>query len=238
MLETISALRHFGIHASDGDIGKIVDVFFDDETWTARYLVVETGGWLRRRRVLVSPIAIVGLDEHARSVAVDLIREQIAQSPSVETEMPLSRQMELKYRDYFSWPLYWVDTFIEAYRTTDFPQLAAADESVQAGHTKRRESLLPQPPKGDPHLRSANKVIGYTLMASDGTAGRLEDFLIDSDGWAIRSLIVHTDQEPHGNTVLLPPDLIGDISWPTSAIHVRLSRREFGRLQRPQIAGV
>jgi sporulation protein YlmC with PRC-barrel domain len=237
MLETITALRHLGIHASDGDIGKVVDVFFDDESWTARYFVVETGGWLRRRRVLVSPIAVVSLDEHARSVAVDLTRDQIAQSPSVRTAMPLSRQKELKYRDYFAWPIYWLDTYVEAYSPVAYPRLAAADEAVRAGHAARKESLLPQRPRGDPHLRSAGKIIGYTVMASDGAAGHLKDLLIDSDGRTIRSLLVHADQVPNGDNLLLPPNLVGDIKWSTSAIHVHLSRREIGKLQRSHVGG-
>ncbi len=226
MHETISTLRHFAVHASDGDIGQVADVLFDDETWTARYFVVETGGWLRSRRVLVSPIAVSGLDEHARSVSVDLTKDQFAGSPSIDTDVPLSRQMEMKYRDYFSWPLYWVDTFLEAYRKADFPKLATADQAVHAGHTTRRESLLPHPPKGDPHLRSANKVIGYTVMASDGGVGPLEDLLIDSNGWGILSLVVHANQLTHSRRLIVSVNHVGEINWPTSSIHLGLSRGE------------
>lgn len=41
------------IHATDGDIGKVVDLYFDDERWAIRYLVVDTGGWLTGRKVLI-----------------------------------------------------------------------------------------------------------------------------------------------------------------------------------------
>ena len=204
-------------------------MFFDDQTWTVRYFVVETGGWLRRRRVLVSPIAVVEVDERHRNVTVDLTRDQIARSPRVETDMPLSRQMELKYRNYFSWPLYWVDTYIEAYNAGGGP-FAARREATRA-QARRGESLLPQPPRGDPHLRSAAKVIGYAIIASGLPAGRLEDLVIDSNGWMIRSLVVHADGASHGMTVMLSPELVADINWPMSAIRVRASRREIRTLR-------
>lgn len=42
------------IGATDGEIGKVKEYYFDDETWTIRYLVVETGNWLFSHKVLIS----------------------------------------------------------------------------------------------------------------------------------------------------------------------------------------
>ncbi|MGF6992592.1 uncharacterized protein YrrD [Paraburkholderia sp. GAS32] len=55
MLRSIRDLRGSTVHASDGDIGSVSQVYFDDESWGVRYLVVETGNWLNDRQVLVSP---------------------------------------------------------------------------------------------------------------------------------------------------------------------------------------
>lgn len=226
MLELVSALQHLGIHAVDGDLGKVVDILFDDESWSARYFVVETGGWLSRRRVLISPIAVQQVDERARTASVGLTRAQLADSPSVDTEMPLSRQMELKYRDYFSWPLYWVDTYLEAYSYDAYPRLAAAENAVRSGREPRKEPLLLGPPKGDPHLRSAAKVLGYAVMAIDGHAGDLQDLIVDTDGWTIRSLVVRASHRGQQVIVLVPPDRVRDVNWATSIVHVNASRRE------------
>ena len=57
MLQSARDLRGYTIRASDGDIGEIYDVYFDDESWSVRYVVVETGNWLFNRRVLLSPSA-------------------------------------------------------------------------------------------------------------------------------------------------------------------------------------
>lgn len=222
-LETVSRLRRFGIHARDGDLGRVVDLFFDDETWTTRYLVVETGSWLRRRRVLISPIAITGVDETARTVYVDLTRAQIAAAPPVETHIPLSRQMELKYRDYFSWPLYWLTTYLDAYGSRNYPRLAAADRSVRSGRTPRRERVLPGPPRSDRHLRSASRTHGYAIMTLNGLDGRLEDFAVDSEDWTVRYVVARV---PHEGKVLLPKAAVVDIDWPMSAVHLNISRSD------------
>ena len=43
MLRTMKDLQGYVIQATDGDIGHVKDVYFDDQQWVARYLVVETG---------------------------------------------------------------------------------------------------------------------------------------------------------------------------------------------------
>ena len=58
MQYSVKDLKGNAIGATDGDIGKLDDFYFDDEFWTIRYLVAETGNWLLNRKVLVSPFAI------------------------------------------------------------------------------------------------------------------------------------------------------------------------------------
>ena len=223
MLETVSNLEHLGIHARDGDIGRVSDVFFDDQTWTVRYLVVRTGGWLHSRRVLLSPIAILDVDEAARAVSVDLTREEIAGSPPVDTDMPLKRQMELKYRNYFSWPAYWVATYLDAYHARTYPRLAAADEAVRSGARRRQEPALPREPRHNPHLRSAAHITGYDVYTPDGPrapAGHVRDFIVETDGWSVRSLIV----EAQHRRIAVPREHVHDIDWALSIVHLSVSR--------------
>jgi hypothetical protein len=49
------------LHARDGEIGHLKDFFFDDQSWTIRYLVADTGNWLPNRKVLLSPFAVMAL---------------------------------------------------------------------------------------------------------------------------------------------------------------------------------
>lgn len=58
MLRRVKDLMGYRIEATDDEIGSVQDFYFDDETWTIRYLVVDTGGWLPGRSVLIAPEAL------------------------------------------------------------------------------------------------------------------------------------------------------------------------------------
>jgi sporulation protein YlmC with PRC-barrel domain len=58
MLRGISDLTRFTIAATDGQLGSVSDLYFDDRSWAVRYLVVDAGRWLPSRRLCVSPISV------------------------------------------------------------------------------------------------------------------------------------------------------------------------------------
>jgi hypothetical protein len=75
MLEVISALKNYAIEASDGKIGTVEDFLFDDKTWKIRWLVIDTGTWLIKRRVLLHPSSIVGSD-YERNLSRSTLRRR------------------------------------------------------------------------------------------------------------------------------------------------------------------
>src|SRR5678815_3470573 len=107
MLKGAEKLTGYRLGAIDGEFGKVKDFYFDDETWTIRYLVADTGGWLPGVQVLVSPFAVKSVDDAEKHINVSLTKAQIENSPSIDTDKPVSRQFELKYYQYFGWPMYW-----------------------------------------------------------------------------------------------------------------------------------
>lgn len=54
MQKNIDSMLGFSIMANDGELGKVRDFYFDDESWTIRYMVVQTGSWLLGRKVLIA----------------------------------------------------------------------------------------------------------------------------------------------------------------------------------------
>ena len=62
MMFAISALEGCTVNASDGEVGTVKDILFDDEAWRIRWVVVDTGTWLTGRKVLIHPSAIEPLD--------------------------------------------------------------------------------------------------------------------------------------------------------------------------------
>src|SRR5690348_10242798 len=61
MLHDVKELDGIAVGAMDGEVGTVTDLYFDDQHWAIRYLVVETGIWLGGRKVLISPSAIRGV---------------------------------------------------------------------------------------------------------------------------------------------------------------------------------
>lgn len=99
MLRNVRDLQHYTILATDGDIGRVHEFYFEDQRWTVRHAVVSVGHWLSRHRVIVPTMFLAGVDEARKELLVTLTRSQVASSPTIDTEKPVSRQHEGK--------LYW-----------------------------------------------------------------------------------------------------------------------------------
>lgn len=223
MLRNLLTLKGNTIAAVDGALGSIDDIYFDDATWGVRYLVVDTGSWLDRSQVLISPHSIRHSDPGANAVSVDLSRDQVKNSPSIDTQKPVSRQHEIDYLNYYGYPSYWVGQDDWGMGGSPVLGLVMTGESVGG--------VAPQPARkadddpGKTHLRSANVVTGYDIHASDGQMGQVSGFMFDDESWIIRYLAVDTRKWlPGGKTVLLATAWIKSIDWETSAIITDLSR--------------
>lgn len=84
MLHKFSRVRGFHLHATDGTIGHVDDFLFD-ETCAIRYLVVDTSHLWAHKWMLIAANAVQMIDAPNRAIYVNLTRDQIKHSPSVET---------------------------------------------------------------------------------------------------------------------------------------------------------
>src|SRR5580658_7958663 len=107
MLWNTSAIDGYAIAASDGKLGTVSDFLFDDATWLVRWLVVDTGNWLSGRKVLLPPSVLGHLDPAREEFAVRLTMQQVKDSPDIDADRPVSRQMETNVYDYYGWSPYW-----------------------------------------------------------------------------------------------------------------------------------
>ena len=220
MLHSAKGLHGYTPVAVDGEIGSVEDGYFDDARWTIRYLVVDTGGWLSGRRVLISPYAIGALDPRERRLALTLPRELIRDSPDIDTAKPISRQHEAAYYHYYGWAPYWGGAATWGAYTYPYAMTVAPPRSL-AGEA----GASPTDDDGDPHLRSIAEVAGYDIAALDGDIGRVDDFLIDDQDWAIRYLAVDTGSWSRaGRQVLIAPPWIGAIDWVARKVAVELPK--------------
>lgn len=207
MLRSLNGILNYTIEATDGALGALKDIYFDDWEWMVRYLVLDTGKWLPGRKVLVSPVSIAVLNWNQNTISVDLTTEQIKNSPGIEEDKPVSRQLEEELVRHYRWPIYW------------------GGPSPMHGINPEPERAEGQP-GGDSHLRSVNRVCGYHIHATDGSIGHVEDFVATDDDWTIRYMVVDTRNWLPGRKVLVAPWMVRNIDWAESAVYVELTRNQ------------
>ena len=223
MLRTSQHLIGVAIAATDGDIGRVVDVYFDHEHWALRYLVVDTGTWLSSRRVLVAPWAFAGLDADERRLAVSLSRAQVRDSPDAAAQGPISRRHELEFHAYYGYQPYWLGADPWLYQPlpgAPLPPAVPMPPDMSAGQKALRPSE-----ENDVRLRSVNETAAYHVKAIDGAIGHVEDFLIDDETWAIRYLVVDTSKRWMGRRVVVSIDWISSVSESDRVVAVGLTRK-------------
>ncbi|MEO7167030.1 MAG: PRC-barrel domain-containing protein [Chthoniobacterales bacterium] len=192
--------------ATDGEIGHVKDFYFDDQTWTLRYLVADSGGWLAGRRVLISPHSLGHLDPEGKVLLVNLTRKKIEESPSTLEHEPVTRQQEEEYYRHYGYP-YYAETW-PLWGLTSFPVIAPPPL------TEKEKNKM------DSHLRSTHAVAGYSVEASDGVIGEVTDFMFDGGTWVIREIVVECGHLYSGNKIALPTGKVSRISYDDSAIYV------------------
>jgi len=94
MLLSLRQLYGKKLGASDGDIGHARDFYFNDQQWAIRYVVADTGSWLSGRLVLIPPRAFGNLHQDGDCLLVNLTRQQIENSPAIESHKPVSVQYQ------------------------------------------------------------------------------------------------------------------------------------------------
>ncbi len=90
-------------------------------------------------------------------------------SPSAGERRSANSEREYELNRYHDWKIFWAEgskVFLPA--------------DVEADLTSY---------SGDPHLQSADALAGFHIQASDGPAGRLDDFVLDDDSWTIRHYV-------------------------------------------------
>jgi uncharacterized protein YrrD len=210
MLIKATDLKGYTLQATDGEIGKVKDFYFDDKYWAIRYLIADTGDWFLSK-VLISPYALGIADGLEKTILTNLSKKQIQNSPSIDIDEPVSRQFEESYFDYYKWPSYWNGPYTWG-ASPYFQGLGAWKVSQESNDS------------WDPHLRSMKAVKGYHIHARDGNIGHIDDFIIDDENWAIRYIVVNTNNLLAGKKVLISPEWIQRVNWNESKAYINVSK--------------
>lgn len=218
MMRSVKQLYGEKLGQTDAEIGRVKDFYFDDQNWVIRYVIADTTSWLPGRLVLISPHAFGHFEKKGDCLFVNMTRQQIGNSPSLDSHKPVSRQYEEEYYRYYGWPSYWDaggTLGAEGFPSAPQPQLIL-DEQAGLGSGSRDGC--------DPHLRSTQSLIGYHIQANDDEIGHVTDFTMDDQNWAICSLIVKTGHWFSAREIAISPNHIDRISYEESTVFVKLTK--------------
>jgi hypothetical protein len=222
MLRSVNELRGCALQAVDGEIGRTKDFLFDDVDWAIRYMVADTGRWIPKRRVLITPISIGEPNWIERRIPVLLTKQEIEDAPAVSEDEPVSRQHETAllmhhgYAPYWLGPDVWGGGIVPSFLRDE--AFEADDDGLGIS-----TSLRPRP---DPHLQSADEVVCYHVRATDDEVGRISDFILDDESWVVRYVVVDTGGWLSGRKVLAAPDWFVEFDWNSATATVDMTRAQ------------
>ena len=213
MLKSFNQLYGESLYSTDGGIGHVRDFYFDDHQWAVRYVVAETGPWLKGRLVLISPHAIINSFQEGRGLVVNLTRQQIEQSPPIDSHKLVSRQFEAEYYRYYGWPAYWDGGEMRGASTLPLASPFNLIPEEKIVHVHHHTGV-------NRHLRSTQALGSYLIQTDEGAIGHVKDFIIQNKSWAVRNLLVETNHWFSRREITISPRDIKSISYENSMIKV------------------
>lgn len=237
MLHKVSNLKGKKIHCTDEEVGTVRDSYVDLDTWTLRYIVVDTGGVFSGHQVLVSPRSVSRISEDGE-VFVSMTRAQVEGAPKLEDTLAPSRAFEQTYFDYIGSPYYWNGPFlwgayprpmdVEALNINPAPPVTEASRRVASDydHGREYEEISRLESGGEPKLYSTKEVTGYHMRANDDEIGHVDDFVMDDETWQVRYLIADTSNWWMGHRVLINTQWVKDIDLHDRKVDVDLTAEQ------------
>lgn len=206
-----TALHTYNIDATDGEMGRIKDLYIDDRNWKIRYAIVDTRKWLPERKVLIPPSAFIEVNEENETLEVEYDKEMIKQSPPVPEESDLTRDKENQLIKYFGWSRYWPEDVLISGDQRPIGVFHGKSERIYQGPEDfEREQLIAN--HRDNNLRSHEEILQARIHGRDGKLGKLEDFIYDSD-WSLKYVVVASPNPAQNEFYLYPVERVTSVDW-------------------------
>ena len=209
----LSEISGYSVHARDGSLGIVQDLYFDDVDWRVRYLAVSGGVRAGPGKFLLAPEVISSTDREFGLISVFLRTAAVHESPAVTTAGNIPRQEEARLREYYGWPDYW----------------PAPSSSEQGAYTQAA---------GSPRLLSVEEVLGYRVLAGREDIGPLLDLIIDDHTWKIHCLVVDASHWLPTGRVWVQTDCINQVRGAKQEIALTIPRDKVMHGPQPDLQGL
>jgi sporulation protein YlmC with PRC-barrel domain len=216
MCRRLHGMIDYSIRATNGDIGKVVDFYFDDANWIIRYMGIKTGQWLSGHKVLISLTTLDKTDWESKTFSMNLTCAQVNDSPDIDRGQPLNLQHEVDLDDFYHMPLYW--------EPGNGSACGIASSPLLRNPIGRRFSDSLQ--RDNPQLRSTRHLTGYNIHATDGEIGHVENIIIDIEKWVIDYMVIDAGNWLPGKKILISPQWVKNVNWADANVYLDRSRKE------------
>jgi hypothetical protein len=214
LIRSGNAFYNKPVRAVDGAIGVVGDLYFNDRTWTVKYVVVRLDKEHLSRSVLISPAALTEFD--GTQLSASLTKNEIADAPDSASDIPVYRQHQVSIVGNHFFSLQPADLFFSNGMT--YPFVARVPASGQSARAP-----------WDPHLRSVNTVSHYALHGDEDNCGFAIDMLFDDRLWVLHYIVIRFDRVIDQYDRLLDVKKIENIDWALATIRTSCSNEGLRR---------
>jgi hypothetical protein len=212
MLRSVKSLYGFSLKALDGIVGQVQEMFFVDDSWNIAYVVVRTGGLVHRRKVLIPPSVFGRPDAALQLLPVALTKDQVIESPGIDSDQPVSSFELMLLREYYEVP-----AMVGEGNILPSPVLPAP-----LSEEEEREIAMMQKER-NPHLRSTREVSRYHIDIQNGLSGQIDDIVMDDETWRIIYFVTVTGGWFHQRRVFVESKKVAAIRWGEKSVTAELS---------------
>jgi uncharacterized protein YrrD len=228
MFHSFNDLRHFTVDSTDGKPGDVEDIYFDDESMRARFLIVDVGNWFSEHLALLDIAEVTEIDVHKREIGLNLTRDEIEAAPDPDECKPVSEQAREDPLD-TDWPLVMLGPRERIAAPIGFYTTAAAEPPKVA-----QEAEAQRVQQRNPHLRSMRHMLNYRVLDLDDTRlGRIEDFLFEPEDGRIRYMVLDGGRILPGKRFVLAIDWVKGIDHRSQTVRVDVSEAQIADAPEP-----
>lgn len=200
--------------ASDGELGKVKDIYFEDKEWRVHFLVVDTGTWPFSETVFVSPqdAALHQSEPGLLKSALDKVR--LRHISYNEDPRPITKPDTLQLYSHRAWPAF--GRAGNGYPTLGMVKAGAGLANVAEFSDKQMR-----------HMLSFKPIVNYEIHNNEGRLGLLKDLMVDLEKWSLPYLLVDDTSTSDRERLLVASEKVVSFASHQSLVKVAISKEQF-----------
>ncbi len=220
MFRSLRDLLNYALFAGGMNCGKISEFIIDDFNWVVRYLVVNTGS----RSVIVSVRSVHEINPVAQTIEASLEPALLQKSLEYIPGQEVSREQEILLSEHYGWGRYWEEEALPNTMPGDLTAIPLVEMELNKENLVPVTGGEPNPLEVENHLRHLTDLIGYSVQARNGSAGKLCDLIVQEENCDIPYLVIESGRILGGKKVLVSPQWVQTLQWGQSNLQIDLNR--------------